>query len=306
MPTILVVDDNPKDRAHAAGCMKDHGAVPLFAGNGVEALEILEKRRPDAVLTGLHMPEMNGLELVEKMRNKHSNVPVVLMTANGSEQDAVSALKAGALSYVPKKNLHTDLCDAMEVVMAAVQAKIDRERVCSMLNFTESQFVLENNFEAASSLVSHLQGHLSHYDFGDDTTLFQIGTALTEALNNAIEHGNLELDSELREKRGGDYERLRRKRMKQSPYNERMVLVIERLTPVGVEYTIRDDGAGFDLSEVPDPKDPQNLLKASGRGLMLIRTFMDNVTFNEAGNEITMKKMRATSARAAARQATGG
>ena len=78
-----------------------------------------------------------------------------------------------------------------------------------------------------------------------------------------------------------------------SPYRERRVRVCERLDPDAVTYVIRDEGKGFDLSTVPDPTNPDNLLKASGRGLMLIKTFMDEVTFNGVGNEITMVKRRA-------------
>jgi anti-sigma regulatory factor (Ser/Thr protein kinase) len=73
------------------------------------------------------------------------------------------------------------------------------------------------------------------------------------------------------------------------------VRVSERLDPSQVTYVIRDEGEGFDLSQVPDPTDPDNLLKASGRGLMLIKTFMDEVTFNGVGNEITMVKRRVES-----------
>ena len=53
---------------------------------------------------------------------------------------------------------------------------------------------------------------------------------------------------------------------------------------------IRDEGPGFDPHTLPDPTDAENLLKPSGRGVMLIRTFMDMVGFNESGNEITMIK----------------
>ena len=55
-------------------------------------------------------------------------------------------------------------------------------------------------------------------------------------------------------------------------------------------FVIRDEGPGFDPRTLPDPTDPENLLKPSGRGVMLIRTFMDAVAFNETGNEITMIK----------------
>jgi len=57
-------------------------------------------------------------------------------------------------------------------------------------------------------------------------------------------------------------------------------------------FTIRDEGPGFDPSKLPDPTDPENLLKASGRGLLLIKTFMDEVTHSANGNQITMVKRR--------------
>ncbi len=57
---------------------------------------------------------------------------------------------------------------------------------------------------------------------------------------------------------------------------------------------IRDEGSGFDRSELPDPTDPENLLKSSGRGVMLMQTFMDEVIFNDRGNEVTLIKRRAS------------
>jgi anti-sigma regulatory factor (Ser/Thr protein kinase) len=233
---------------------------------------------------------MDGLELVEYMRMHHSNVPVVLMTANGSEQAAVNALRAGALSYVPKKNLKTDLCDAMYVVLGAVEANRYREQSRLLLEAKESRFVLGYEKDGCSALVSYFQSNLALFNFCDETGLFQVSTALTEALNNAIDHGNLELDSTLRENGGNAYAKQRQERALQPPYCDRRVNVIEHLTPVRATYIVRDEGSGFDLSTVPDPTNPENLLRASGRGLMLIRTFMDEVSFNDVGNEITMVK----------------
>jgi anti-sigma regulatory factor (Ser/Thr protein kinase) len=123
--------------------------------------------------------------------------------------------------------------------------------------------------------------------------LFQITTALGEAITNAIDHGCLELDSELREESGIRYRQTAEERSQKSPYRERRVHVTARLTPDEATYVVRDEGPGFDPAKIPDPADPANLLKASGRGLMLIRTFMDEVSFNDKGNEITMIKRRA-------------
>ena len=64
------------------------------------------------------------------------------------------------------------------------------------------------------------------------------------------------------------------------------------ISPEEVRYTIRDEGPGFDPGTIPDPTDPANIVKASGRGLLLINTFMDEVSHNETGNEITLIKKR--------------
>ena len=57
-------------------------------------------------------------------------------------------------------------------------------------------------------------------------------------------------------------------------------------------YTIRDEGPGFDVNNLPDPTDPANLEKPSGRGMLLIRMFMDAVRYNDMGNEITLEKRK--------------
>ncbi len=296
MQKILVVDDSAEARKVAAACLIEHGMVPLFAENGREALKVLVAERPDAVLTDLNMPEMNGLELVEYMRREHADIPVVLMTSRGSEHAAVDALRAGALSYVPKKELRGSLCDAMRTVVAAVEAKRRREMSETTLHSGDSHFVLGYELDASVALVSHLQGNLEQLELCDDTGIFQVSTALGEAFSNAIDHGNLELDSTLRESGLEEYERIRQERVRQEPFRDRRVHVTERVDNDSVTYVVCDEGRGFDLTSIPDPTDTSNLLKASGRGLMLIRTFMDDVRFNEAGNEITMVKRRADAA----------
>ena len=75
-----------------------------------------------------------------------------------------------------------------------------------------------------------------------------------------------------------------------SPYRERRVHVHAKLSASEAVYVVGDDGPGFDTSKLPDRNDPASLEKASGRGLLLIRTFMDEVKFNAAGNQITMIK----------------
>ena len=83
-------------------------------------------------------------------------------------------------------------------------------------------------------------------------------------------------------------------RRRQSPYQERHVHVHAHESPTEARYVIRDEGVGFNPNDVPDPLHPDNMERASGRGLLLIRTFMDEITHNAKGNEITMVKRRDT------------
>ena len=292
MEKILIVDESADDRDLAGQCLREHGIIPLFAANGREALRSIEVEHPDAILTDLHMPDMDGLELVRLVRSRHTGMPVVLMTSRGSEESAISALRAGALSFVPKAELRNTLCNAMEMVMAAVEERRSRERTRTLLDRSEATFVLGYQPDGPAALISHFEGNLRRINFCDDTELFQIGTALAEAINNAIDHGNLELDSCLREDGTEMYSRLRHERSTQPPWRDRRVRITERLTPDALEYVVLDEGKGFDVASVPDPRDPECLLRVSGRGLLLVRTFMDEVTFNRAGNQVTMMRRR--------------
>lgn len=292
MPKVLIVDDNPVDRRLAGLCAQSEGFDFVFAENGVAALLAAEAERPDVVLTDLQMPEMDGLELVQEMKNRYPQVPVVLMTAHGSEEIAVTALKIGAASYVPKKNLKRDLAQTLRVMLDVVRSRRDQRQILQYLLQVESRFVVGYDPAAPAALVGHLQEGLRGMNLCSEAELLRVGTALAEALANAIEHGNLELDSALREAPNDAYVELYRRRTAQPPYCDRKVHVTARLTGDQALYVIRDEGPGFDPRTLPDPTDPANLMKTSGRGLLLIRTFMDDVGFNAAGNEITMLKRR--------------
>ena len=99
-----------------------------------------------------------------------------------------------------------------------------------------------------------------------DRDLFSIKLALEEALVNAIKHGN-------------QYDRAKK------------VQIAYRLLPDRFEVRITDEGPGFDPSAVPDPTAAENLERPGGRGLLLMRRFMTEVTFNERGNSVAMCKV---------------
>jgi CheY-like chemotaxis protein/anti-sigma regulatory factor (Ser/Thr protein kinase) len=288
---VLVVDDSAMDR-HLAGAIvqKMNGWHSAFAANGVEALTYLERQKPDIVLTDMLMPEMDGLQLVQAIRTKYPLVPVILMTAHGSEDIAIQALQKGAASYVPKKSLARDLAETLESVLSSSRTQQQTARLLGKMESCETRFVLENDTALIPPLVQHLEKDVERLKLSEPSGLVLLGVALHEALTNAMLHGNLELSSSLRESDEKEYYRQSIERRSRAPFAERRVTVTARFTSQEIAFTIRDEGNGFDPNTLPDPTDPANLGKVSGRGLLLIQTFMDRVEHNDRGNEITMVK----------------
>jgi CheY-like chemotaxis protein/anti-sigma regulatory factor (Ser/Thr protein kinase) len=302
MTMVLIVDDSPVDRQLAGrllakgpgGTDADYHTdlVPVYATNGREGLDAIAREKPEVVLTDMQMPDMTGLDLVLEVRANYPALPVILMTAHGSEELAVQALRSGAASYVPKRNLARDLRATIESVLEAAQAQRRHHRLLECLRQTEAHFELDNDPAMIPPLVGHMKDGLAVMGRADETTLIRATIALREAILNAMDHGNLELDSALRDGDDGAYYRLGQERRRQKPYCDRRVYVVARESPDESVYIIRDEGPGFDTTRRPDPLDPANLEKVSGRGLLLIRSFMTEVRHNERGNEITLIRRR--------------
>ena len=287
MVKILVVDDSAIDRRLAAGFLRRSGMETSLAAHGAEALQLIAGDAPDLVITDMQMPEMDGLELVEAIRRRHPGLPVVLMTAHGSEEIAVQALRRGAASYVPKRDLANTLVPTVTQILEVARRERQEQILRACLVSSEWRFELDNDVAQIPAVVAQLEQGVARLGLCDEATGLQLAVALREALVNAIYHGNLEVSSSLLE-HGAQFDDLIRKRRAESPYCDRRVRLLARETREEAIYIITDEGPGFDPSTLPDPMDLENLEKPSGRGILLIRTFMDEVRHNERGNEITL------------------
>jgi CheY-like chemotaxis protein len=293
MPSILIVDDSSVDRRLAGMLLAKGGDWTIeYAINGNEALEAMQKAAFDLVLTDLLMPGMNGLELAAAVRAKYPRVPVILMTSRGSEEIAARALDEGAASYVPKRLLPRRLVETVNRLLLVSRGRRERSPLLDRMTEVCCSFVLPNDSKLADMLVSHLQEQAVQMGLCDETECMRMGVALQEALANAMHHGNLQVGSEFRESRLADYHALIAKRCLESPYRDRSLYVTARLTRDEAVFTIRDEGEGFDASNLPDPREAANLEKASGRGVLLMRSFMDNVRFEDRGRSVTLVKRR--------------
>lgn len=101
---VLIVDDDPVQRRLLQAAVEKLGHTPLLAENGQQALGVLERaeQAPRTIVLDLVMPQMSGLEMLERLRGEGSDIPVIVQTSRGSIDTAVEAMRAGAFDFIVK------------------------------------------------------------------------------------------------------------------------------------------------------------------------------------------------------------
>ena len=109
MPKVLVVDDEKNYLLVLEDLLADEGYEVVTSSSAAEGLEIIQREAIDTVLTDIKMPGMSGIEFLEKIMNFDSDMPVILMTAFAEVDQAVNAMKKGALDHIQKPFDNQDL-----------------------------------------------------------------------------------------------------------------------------------------------------------------------------------------------------
>ena len=180
--------------------------------------------------------------------------------------------------------------DLSETLLELANTRHDPRRVTRFVSSLDMRLELDNDSNLIPKLVYHLLEQVSTLQLLDENHLVSLSIALSESLANAMLHGNLELDSELRQEDERIYYDLAASRRLMWPYCDRKVQVLASYSRDRVKFVIGDDGPGFNVARVEDPTHEKNISRVGGSGLLLIRSFMDEVFHNARGNEITLVK----------------
>jgi CheY-like chemotaxis protein len=295
MPRVLVVDDSPIDRVLVEGILvKDPRMTVRTAPGGSDALALLADWTPDVVVTDLQMPEMDGLELVTAVRIHFPRIPVILITAHGSEQLAVQALEQGAASYVPKSQLAQQLPAAVDQVVELAQENRGYETLTHAMEYAEFRFRTTNDFATTDRLVELAQQLAASLGVCDTGGQVRLGMALEEAFRTAILRGNLELTPELLMALAGPHDRADvwlAERRSEPRYRDRGLSVHLRITPAEARIEIVHDGPALAVPPEQTAASPA-LEDPVDRSLILMKAFMDEVVFGADGRSILLVKRK--------------
>lgn len=291
MTNVLVVDDSPVDQALVRAILSGNDDIEIrFAAHGRNAMNLFDRFLPDIVVTDLMMPEMDGLQVVKQIRQDYPSIPVILMTAKGSEATAVEALQAGAASFVPKSRLADRLADTIFQVLALRQTDHPYRQVFDCFANADVMFRLPSQIEVIPQFVELVKQSLSRLGVCDATESIRLSLALEEALLNALIHGNLELTDEVAKTGIAPNADFFKSRSNEPPYCDRLITIRIMLSRSSATFVIHDEGSGFDTTALPHDGDTSMFQDGVGRGLKLMRVFMDDVSYNAAGNEITLAR----------------
>lgn len=288
---VLIVDDQHVLRTVLAKFMHKEGLTPIEAENGEAAVALYMSERPAVVLSDIMMPRMDGLTLLNEIKQIDSKAAVVLMTGYGNEEILLKALRGGAANYFKKP---FNFREVIKVVQHLIRhrAALNLSMESSPYLVKESrEFILETGEADIFPVINQITQTI--HNLIPEQVILNLKVGIEEMLKNAIEHGNLGISA--RQKHAalekdcfGD---LVAEKLAVEGNAEKRINITVKTSREDFRITIEDEGSGFDWRSLPHLQ-AESLLHFSGRGIFLTRIYFDEVIYNNKGNRVTLIKSK--------------
>lgn len=273
-----------------ARLLEREGFLPLEAASGSEAVELFRSQSPVAVVSDIMMPNMDGLELLARIKMIEPGAAVILMTGLDTPDVLLNALRGGAVNFF-KKPFH--LQDLVQQIRSISEFRREAARAAlfsPFLDREEKSFLIPASEDRYSTVINQIALQLPALLPPEEVLSVKVG--IEEMIQNAIEHGSLGIGSVAKGAalEGGTFASLVAER-RAGDGGLRTVQVRSELTRERLTVVIRDEGDGFDWKSLPSV-DAENILSFNGRGIFLTKISFDEVRYNDRGNEVTLVKER--------------
>jgi DNA-binding response OmpR family regulator len=290
---ILIADDQEALRSLLARMLLREGFEPIEADDGEQAIELYRSLSPSLVISDIMMPKKDGLTLLTEIKRIDPGIPVILMTGHGNEEILLKALQGGATNFFKKPFNVRGLIREIHKIFHYKREEVKSYLYSPFLVRESKEFAIKTGSPHYHPIVNQITLQLPC--LLPESEILNLKIGIEEMLTNAIEHGNLGIS--FQEKKAaiekGMLGELLAGRLREDGNTEKIVDVHSTLTPESFTITIHDEGAGFDWRNLPELV-PENLFSYSGRGIFLTKIYYDEVSYNEAGNEVTLVKRKKT------------
>ncbi len=287
---VLIVEDDKASRLFLESLLESNGYSFRSAANGIEGLNLFDEFKPDLVLSDIQMPIMDGLELLEAIRDKKSDTIIVMITAFGTENYAIQALHLGANNYLKKPVSGQELLRLLKKYKLILSSKFSPDSLPGCLINRNFTIEFESEFNKIPKIVDKVIVE-SVLDIEDNIKV-NIELGLVELITNAIEHGNLAIDYHEKQKAldEGTLDDLYAERVNNPKYKNKKIFVDFFTDNKILKWTIKDEGDGFDWNLLPNPTHQDHILELSGRGVFISRFLFDKIEYTGKGNIVTATK----------------
>lgn len=289
---LLIADDTAEVLNFLQDFFVKAGHAVFCARDGEEALKTLQNEEIDGIFCALTMPKLGGLELLKEVQSANSRRPLVILCPPNDSENALNALQLGACDYLLKAINPLELQRTLDRVVSLQEGFHFSAYAMDHLLQETRTLEIGNDFTGLNRIIAFMTQDLPSYGILNQEQLFRMNMLLKEAIENAIFHGNLELRSEMRRENPELFYKTAAQKRDIDPYKDRKLILQYDISRNSAKYVVRDEGKGFVHADLLDPADPDNLLRIEGRGLIMIMNFMDEVFWNDRGNEVTMVRYR--------------
>ncbi|HKS29661.1 MAG TPA: ATP-binding protein [Pyrinomonadaceae bacterium] len=260
---ILIVDDNDELRAALERVLRELGHEVVATNDREAALSRADLDEFDLIISDLTDDAESGVEILSELQRQRLAVPVVVSSDEAQKPGIVKAFKMGAANFIKTPYNKDELRAIVEKTLSYKLRFVEDLKVMPYVR-EKIDFELPSDVSLMNGVLQYLIERVARLGVikPERSNLY---VALDEAFVNAVKHGN-----------------------KNDP--SKLVRITAELSANECRFTVEDEGEGFNVQEIPDPCDPENLFKSSGRGVLLIYNIMDEVSYNERGNRLTMVK----------------
>jgi CheY-like chemotaxis protein len=295
--SILIVDDEEIIRNVLKRKLEQStDFIVHTAADGVPALEIFNQENIDLVISDLMMSEMNGIELLRNLKRVKPGVPVIIITGYGTLDDAIEAIHLGAEDFIKKPFDINDVIETIEKTFRKLAEEADQRQIIKYIEDENIHLAIPSDFEFLNTVINYVFSHLKARWLVNDENLHDVKVCMYEALTNAFEHGNLGIPgdekSRLLEISQQAWRDFLLERINSPNYRDKRIEVNLQISAERMMLRVRDQGEGFAFENHFNEVEPELLFRSSGRGLLLIRSLMDQMWFEDEGRTLVMVKQR--------------
>lgn len=291
-PPVLIIDPDLGLQEILGEILKNRFRI-FVANNLVDSKKVIDHEDPHLIFIELVLPGEQSIQFMERIKKSKPNTQFIVITENATVENAITALRHGALDFLKKPFEIDDIARIVEKFFSLTANREADYDIYSSIVAEARTFQLPTDFSIISTFMSEIMHIVSRFTGIDKKTTLTIRLSLYEMLVNAMEHGNLEIDYEMKKSLLEDvldYQRFLMDRAVEPSFANRKVMVSYNYDGKSIAFTITDEGKGFDVSKVPNPHSSENLERLNGRGIFISRVNMTQVRYNDKGNQVTLYK----------------